>query len=109
MSVSQKGHENKLAIPSRCSTGEKPRASGESFNVNMMSNPTDSAIIPGAHSPHFLSMKTKSGRKIQAAVGEQTYVPSKCSCSRAGKYRGSKSSQIMGNVPHALMFAMPIR
>ena len=70
MSVSQKGHENKLAIPSRCSTGVNPRASGESFNVNMMSNPTDSAIIPGAHSPHFLGMKTKSGRKIQAVVGE---------------------------------------
>jgi hypothetical protein len=46
-----------LAIPLVCSTGEKPRASGESFKVRMISNPTESAIIPGAHSPHFLRMK----------------------------------------------------
>ena len=77
MSVRQKGHENKLAIPSRCSTGEKPRASGESFNVKMMSNPTDSAIIPGAHSPHFSARKISQEEKYKRQLERNpTFHPS---------------------------------
>ena len=54
--------------PVICSTGENPLASGESFNVNMISDPTKRAMIPGAHKPHFsrkthFSCKTEASRK----------------------------------------------
>ena len=47
------------------STGEKPLASGESFNVNMIRDPTKRAMIPGAHKPHFPTGKRLSARNLE--------------------------------------------
>ena len=52
-------------IPVVSSTGEKPLASGESFNVNMIRDPTKRAMIPGAHKPHFSTGKRLSARNLE--------------------------------------------
>jgi hypothetical protein len=59
-------------------------------------------LSPGPTVPTFSAWNSSKEKHIWN-FESTTYVPSKCSSSCTREYRGSKSSQIVGNVPHALV------